>query len=57
MSFFKVIRIMMVFIGLVFATSFLSSCDGAVKHSSQEADGYGGHSAGGHGGHGGGAGH
>ncbi|CCD08940.1 conserved exported protein of unknown function [Legionella pneumophila subsp. pneumophila] len=57
MSFFKTIRVIGVFIGLVSASFFLSSCEGAVKQGSQEVGtGYGGHSAGGHGGHGG-AGH
>ncbi|KTD21233.1 hypothetical protein [Legionella londiniensis] len=57
MSFFKTIRIIGVFMGLVLATFFLNSCEGAVKQGSQEVDGgYGGHGAGGHGGHGG-AGH
>ncbi|AMV15590.1 TPA: hypothetical protein ACHW7I_000969 [Legionella pneumophila] len=55
MSIFKITMAFIVFIGLVGATLFLSSCDGLRKHSSQEVDGgYGGHGAGGHGGHGGG---
>ncbi|AMV13772.1 TPA: hypothetical protein ACIZB4_001231 [Legionella pneumophila] len=54
---FKAFRMIAVLIGLIGGLFFLSSCDGAVKHGSQEVDGgYGGHSAGGHGGHGG-AGH
>ncbi|CAM2859049.1 Uncharacterised protein [Legionella pneumophila] len=57
MSFFKTVRVIGIFIGLVSATFFLNSCNGAVKQGSQEVEGgYGGHSAGGHGGHGG-AGH
>jgi hypothetical protein len=53
MSLFKLIRVIGMVIG--FSTIFfLSSCNHAVKQSTQETDGgYGGHSAGGHGGHGG----
>ncbi len=53
MSLFKIIRVIGMVIGFS-AIFFLSSCNHAVKQSSQETDGgYGGHSAGGHGGHGG----
>ncbi|KTD53932.1 hypothetical protein [Legionella quateirensis] len=59
MSIFKTMRVFIVFVGLIGAALFLSACDGAMKHGSQETEvdgGYGGHSTGGHGGHGG-AGH